>query len=240
MVEVLSRRQLSNITRLTDMQRQLARFEGEQAALSAQHARAEAQIHEVELQIVELDQRTLTDAHKELREIEARIEELVERQKAAKDQLTRTDLRAPVSGTVHELAVHTIGGVVRAGDTIMQVVPDTEALSIEARIATSDIDHVAVGRRANLRLTAMDQRTTPELAGTVVHVGADSTRDPSTGRYYYSVRIGLRDDQRRKLGTFKLVPGMPVEGFIETAPRTLLAYLLKPLQDSLARSMREP
>lgn len=240
MVEDLNRRQLANMTRLTDMQRQLARFEGETAALAAQHARAEAQVHEVGLQILELEQRAMTDAHKELREVQARIEELVEREKAARDHKNRTELRSPVSGVVHELAVHTVGGVVRAGETVMKIVPENSALVVEARVAPSDIDHVAVGRRATLRLTALDQRTTPKVVGSVTHVGADATKDATNGRHFYTVRITIRDGELARIGHARLVPGMPVESFVETTPRTLFAYLAKPLMDNFSRALREP
>lgn len=239
-VEELNRKQLANLTRLTDMERQLARFEGEEASLAAQHARAQAHLHEVALQVLELEQRAITDAHKELREVEARIEELVEREKVARDQMVRAELRSPVTGVVHELAAQTVGGVVRAGETIMKIVPDAAALVVEARVAPSDIDHVAVGRRATLRLTALDQRSTPEVAGIVSHVGADASREAQTGRTFFSIRVTISEGELARIGRVKLVPGMPVETFVETAPRTFFAYITKPLRDNFSRAMREP
>ncbi|HET7156450.1 MAG TPA: HlyD family type I secretion periplasmic adaptor subunit, partial [Hyphomicrobiaceae bacterium] len=217
-------------------QRDLTRLKGEWGAIVAQIARAHGQISETELQILNLDQTMQTEASKELREMEARMAELAERRVAAEDQLKRVVLRAPQIGIVHDLAVHTVGGVVGAGETAMLIVPNMDELSVEVRIATSDIDQVYVGQEATLRFPAFNQRTTPEIKGTVTRVGADLTRETQTNSAFYIARIRPEESQRQAL---KLVPGMPVEAFISASDRTAISYLVKPLSDQLTRALRE-
>ncbi len=239
LVDDMYKRQLSNITRVIGMKRELARFEGDKGALEAQIARAESSIHEIELQLVELDQRVVTDVHKQVREIDGQLAELAERKATAEDQVRRTELRAPVTGTVHELVANTVGGVIRPGETVMSIVPQRDALSVEVRIAPKDIDQVVVGQRALLRFSSLNKEQTPELPGIVGHVGADLSREPSTGREFFLARIEVNPQAMAKAEGFKLTPGMPVDSFIETDERTALSYLLKPFTDQVVRAMRE-
>jgi HlyD family secretion protein len=235
-LEKLRKQELMAINRILSAQRDLTRLKGEWGALVAQMARARGQISELELQIIALDQTMQTEATKELRELEARMAELTERKVAAQDQLNRIVLTAPQDGIVHDLAVHTVGGVVGAGETAMTIVPVKDELSIEVRIATSDIDQVHVGQTATLRFPAFNQRLTPEIGGEVVRVGADLTRDAQANTVFYVVRMRPDEGERAKL---KLLPGMPVEAFIATGERTALSYLLKPLTDQFTRAFRE-
>lgn len=234
-LEVLRKKELMATNRILAAQRDLTRLKGEWGALVAQMARAQGQISEMELQIIALDQTMQTEATKELRELEARMAELAERRVAAEDQLKRVVLTAPQDGLVHDLAVHTVGGVVGAGETAMTIVPSQDELSIEARIATSDIDQVHVGQTASLRFPAFNQRTTPEITGTVTRVGADLTRETQTNTVFYIVRIRPENEQAK----LKLLPGMPVEAFIATGERTALTYLVKPISDQFVRAFRE-
>lgn len=181
---------------------------------------------------------------KDLRETQGKIAELKERVTAAEDQLKRVDLRAPQAGTVHQLAVHTVGGVIGNGEIIMQIVPRADELVVEAKVAPSDIDQVAAGAKAIVRIMAGNQRTTPEINGVLNRISADLTRDPQQNamqppQAYYTVRITLPPEEVVRLQTIRLVPGMPVEVFIQTHERTPLAYLLKPLQEQIARTFRE-
>jgi HlyD family secretion protein len=235
-LETLREKELMPASRILTAQRDLTRLRGEWGALVAQIARARGQIGEMRLQIVALDQTMRTEATKELRDLEARMAELAERRIAAEDQLKRVVLRAPQDGVVHDLSVHTVGGVIGAGDTVMTIVPVEEELSVEVRIATSDIDQVHIGQAATLRFPAFNQRTTPEVAGTVVRVGADLTRETHTNSVFYVARIRPDESQRAKLA---LLPGMPVEAFIATGERTALSYLVKPVTDQFARAFRE-
>lgn len=213
-------------------------------ASSSRKARARGKISETELQIIQLDQDFRTEVLKDLRETQGKIAELKERVTAAEDQLKRVDLRAPQAGTVHQLAVHTVGGVIGNGEIIMQIVPRADELVVEAKVAPSDIDQVAAGAKAIVRIMAGNQRTTPEINGVLNRVSADLTRDPQQNamqppQAYYTVRITLPPEEVVRLQTIRLVPGMPVEVFIQTYERTPLQYLLKPLQEQIARTFRE-
>jgi HlyD family secretion protein len=176
---------------------------------------------------------------RDLREAEAKEGELVERLLAARDQMARTIIRAPTAGTIHELALHTIGGVVTPAEVLMLVVPDGETLAIEARLSADKVDQVHIGQSAHVRLSALDQHTTPELTGIVELVSADVIRDAQSGATYYNVRITLSANELHRLGNLHLVPGMPAEVFLQTQSRTILSYLFKPLMDQLARMFRE-
>jgi membrane fusion protein, type I secretion system len=234
-LEGLRKQELMAVNRILSAQRDLTKLKGEWGALVAQVARAQGQISEMELQIIGLDQTMQTEATKELREIEARIAELAERKIAAEDQLKRVVLSAPQDGTVHDLAVHTVGGVIGAGETAMTIVPSRDELSVEVRIATSDIDQVHLEQTAKLRFPALNQRTTPEIAGRVTRIGADLTRDTQANSVFYVVRIWPEGMPK----SVKLVPGMPVEAFIATGERTAISYLVKPVTDQFARAFRE-
>ena len=157
----------------------------------------------------------------------------------AEDQLKRTDIRAPQDGLVFQSTANTVGGVVTAGDPIMLIVPQADLLLVEVKVDPKDIDQVKFGQPVVLRFSAFNQRTTPELNGTVVRIAADTTNDQRTGQSYYLVRISMTSGEIDRLGTVKLTPGMPVEAFIQTGERTLMSYLVKPLHDQLMRSFRE-
>jgi HlyD family secretion protein len=238
-VRDMYKRNLTPMTRVLAMERDETRIAGEHGALTAQIARARTQIGETELQILNVDHTRRSEAQRELREAEARIAELAERRIAAEDQLRRVELRAPIAGVIHELGVHTVGGVISAGEPVMLIVPSTELLTIEVRVAPADIDQVEAGQKSVLRFPAFNQRTTPEFAGTVTRVAADLTREAQSGQMFYLARIKVDEAALAALGGLKLVPGMPVEAFIETGERTALSYLVKPFTDQVARAFRE-
>jgi HlyD family secretion protein len=191
------------------------------------------------LQIIQIEQDFRTEVLKELREAQGKIAELKERFTAAEDQLKRIDLRAPQAGIVHQLSVHTVGGVIGNGEIIMQIVPRADELVVEAKVAPSDIDQVALGAPVTVRIMAGNQRTMPEVAGVLTRISADVTREQQTNQVYYLVRATLPEEQIRRLGDLKIVPGMPAEAYIQTHERTPLQYLLKPLQEQIARTFKE-
>jgi HlyD family secretion protein len=243
-VAELYQKNLVSISRYTQLQRDQTRLQGERGQLIADIARARGKISETELQIIQLDQDFRTEVLKDLRETQGKIAELKERVTAAEDQLKRVDLRAPQSGTVHQLAVHTVGGVISNGETIMQIVPHADELVVEAKMAPYDIDQVAVGATATVRIMAGNQRTTPVISGKVTRVSADIAREQQQNsaqpaQPYYTVRIALPADELARLKDIHLVPGMPADVFIQTHERTPLQYLLKPLQEQIARTFRE-
>lgn len=238
-VMAMRKKELVPVQRLLSTQRDLTRLEGERGVLTAQIAKAQGSISETELQMFGLEQTTQSDANKELREIEARIAELAERRTAAEDMLKRVELRAPQSGIVHELAVHTVGGVIAPGETIMSIVPKDEDFAIEVKISPIDIDQVAIGQPVTLRFSAFNQTNTPELKGRVSQRAEELTKEPQTGNTYYTARVKVDPEERAKGASMRLVSGMPVEGFIETSQRTALSFLLKPVTDQISRAFRE-
>lgn len=238
-VRDLWNKNLVSISRLTQLERESTRLEGERGQLTAAIAQAKGRISEVELQILQLDQDLRSEVAKELREIQARHAEYVERKVAAQDQLKRIEIRAPIDGVVHQLAVHTVGGVIQAGEALMLVVPESERLIVEVRVNPQDIDQVKIGQRALLRFAAFNQRTTPEVYGSVSQISADIVLEQRTGASFYVVRITLEEKEVSRLGAVKLVAGMPVEAFIETDQRTILSYLLKPIADHGLRAFRD-
>ena len=242
-VTSLWEKNLVSISRLMTLQRDKARLEGERGQYIAEIARARGKISETELQILQIDQDFQTDVLKDMRDSQGKIAELRERLTAAEDQLKRVDIRAPQSGVVHQLAVHTVGGVIANGEAVMLIVPRADALVVEAKVAPQDIDQIAIGAIANVRIMAGNQRTMQDIPATLTRVSADLTREPASsaqpGPSYYLVRVSLPDEEVRRLVDLRLVPGMPAEAFIQTYARTPLQYLLKPLRDQIARTFRE-
>ena len=238
-VRELWRKNLIPIQRVTALERDAARLEGEYGQLVASIAQAKGRISETELQVIQVDQDLRSEVAKELGEVNGKIAELVERRVAAEDQLKRTDIRAPQDGVVHQLAVHTVGGVINPGEPIMLVVPRADTLVIEAKVTPRDIDQVQRGQAAMLRLTAFNQRTTPEVEGTVSLVAADQITDEKSGTSYFKVHVAPSPEALARLKGVKLVPGMPAEVFIRTGERTVLSYLTKPINDQVGRAFKE-
>jgi HlyD family secretion protein len=237
-VRVLWKQNLVQISRVTALERDAARLEGERASLIAAVAQGRGRIAELELKIHQIDQDLSTEVGKELAEIRAKKSELTERRVSAEDQLKRIDLLAPQDGRVFQRNVHTVGGVIQAGEPVMLIVPQTEALIVEAKVAPHDIDQIHIGQHAVLRFAAFNQRTTPELNGEVIHIGADVAQDDKATEPYYSVRVRVSDGELARLDGLQLLAGMPVEVFIQTTPRTVASFLVKPLTDQLARAFR--
>ncbi|MEK1900280.1 MAG: HlyD family type I secretion periplasmic adaptor subunit [Rhizobium sp.] len=225
--------------RLNGLKTQAATFGGERGEKIAFQAQSAGRITETRLQILQIDQDLRTEVGRELREVQAQIGEYVERKVAAEDDLKRIDIVAPQSGIVHQLAVHTVGGVISPGDPIMLIVPEGDDLALEVQIAPKDVDQIQIGHAALLRMTAFNLRTTPELNGFVSRIAADLTTDERSGQSYYLVRVAIPQAEKEKLKSLTLVPGMPAEVMIKTADRTALSYLVKPLSDQIFRAFRE-
>jgi HlyD family secretion protein len=238
-VRDLYEKRLVQISRLTTLERDAARLNGERAQYVAARAQAKGKITETELQIIQVDRDVVSEVSKDLRETNDKIGELIERKVTAEDQLRRIDIRAPQDGIVEQSTVHTVGGVITAGDAIMLIVPQTDDLQVEAKVNPQDIDKLQVGQKTLLRLSAFNQRTTPELNGFVSRVSPDVTTEQRTGQSYYTIRVSMPPQEIARLGDVKLIPGMPVEAFVQTGERTLISYLMKPLSDQLMRTFRE-
>jgi HlyD family secretion protein len=237
-VDSLYQKGLVPLTRKTSLQRESARLDGERGQAEAAIAEAKSKISETQLQIIRIDQDFRTEVMKDLREAQDKEAELVEKTIAARDLLARVDLRAPTNGIVHQLGVHTIGGVITPGEVVMEIVPESDELQIEARLPPQEIDHVRGGQHASIRFSAFNQRTTPQLEGTVSFVSADLSHDKqrNSNAAFYTVRVTLPASERRRLGGLQLVSGMPAEVFLQTESRTMMSYLLKPITDQLLRT----
>ena len=203
-------------------------------------AETNAKIGQARLQIGQIDQDFRTEVMKDLRESQDKEAELIEKNVAAKDQLDRIEIRAPTSGIIHQLAAHTIGGVIRPGDVIMEIVPDSDDLEIEGHLPPNEIDQVERRQRAYLRFSTLDRPTMPEVRGTVTYVSADLSHDERTNAGFYTVKIDLPEGERHRLDGMTLISGMPVEIFLQTGSRTMFSYLFKPISDQLHRMFNEP
>lgn len=227
------------VNRLYALERESARLTGELGSLVASLAQTNGKVTETELQIIQIDDDHRSEVSDELRKTQSDIGEFSERMVAARDELRRVDIRAPQTGIVHQLTVHSAGAVVPPGEPIMQIVPARDTLTPEVRVLPQDIDQLSIGQEVRLRFSAFNQRNTPEINGIVQQIAADLTTDRESGTTYYAVRISVDQSEWSRLGGLVPVPGMPVEAFVQTGARTALAYLTKPLTDQVARAFRE-
>ena len=238
-VEGLLREKIVTIQRATSLQREAARLDGIGGQLASQIAEIRGKMNEARLQSVQAEQPSVLKSCATSTRRQSKEGELIERRLVAEDQLRRTIVRAPAAGTIYDLGVHTTGGVVAPGEVLMTLVPDGDALEVDARLTPEKIDQVRTGQGARVRLSAFNAGTTPEISGTVDFVSPDLVRDPQMGARYYNVRIALRQEEVRRLADLQLVPGMPAEAFLQTESRTMLSYLFKPVTDQLTRMFRE-
>ncbi|NVD40699.1 HlyD family type I secretion periplasmic adaptor subunit [Ensifer sp. HO-A22] len=221
-----------------DLLRQMARIDGSKGELLARIAEALGQISELRIKLMSIDQNNRKETQGQIVGLEAKIAELTERAVAAKDRLSRMEVRAPVDGLVYDLQVHTIGGIIAPGATAMSIVPEGEDLTVEIRIPPVDIDRIAPGQKSRMRFTVFNQRTTPELDGRIDVIAAATTLDRNTGQPFYLATVEITEPLA-KLGGRKLMPGMPVEVFVQTDERTAISYLTKPFTDQMLRAFRE-
>ncbi|NUH65267.1 HlyD family type I secretion periplasmic adaptor subunit [Sulfitobacter sp. S0837] len=233
-------RGLTQSSAVLTLQREQARLSGQIGELSAQKAQLQERVTEIDIERLKLGSAGREEAITRLRDLRYRELELAEQRRALLAEIDRLDIRAPVSGVIYAMQVQTPRSVVRAAEPLMYLVPQDRPLVIAARVQTIHVDQVAVGQDVKLRLSALNQRTTPELVGRVLQVSADAIEDDATGQPYYRAEIALNPGETDKLaeGTI-LLPGMPVEAFIRTGERSPMAYLVKPLADYFARAFRE-
>ncbi len=232
-------RKLVSLERLSSLELQIAQQNGEVGRLIAAIAEAEGRVSENALQVMQIEDEARETANAELREVEGREAELIERQQIAADQLARTTVRAPQAGLVQELVVHTVGGVVSPGQTLMLIVPENDALVVDAQISPVRIDEIASGQPVLIRFSAFDRNSTPECRGRVDRVSADLVRDEATHISFYKARILIEDGNTCLADGQRLLPGMPVEVHINTGERTVWSYIAKPILDQFQRSLRE-
>jgi HlyD family secretion protein len=230
---------LTEIGKLLALQRNLAELEGSAGQIEASMAENRGKIAELEINRVQIDSQTREDAIAELRDLEFREIELREKRTDLREQISKLRLRAPVDGIIYGNTADTLRGVIRPAEPIMYIVPKDAELVVRGHILPTSIDQVFVGQGAVLRFSAFDSRTTPELEGHVLSISADAVEDKARGTRYYTTDIQINEDQRQRLETRKLLPGMPVEAFIGTESRSPLSYFLKPFTDYFARAFQE-
>ncbi|NIS05541.1 MAG: HlyD family type I secretion periplasmic adaptor subunit [Gammaproteobacteria bacterium] len=220
-------------------ERKIAELAGERGLFTADVARAEQSIGEARLRIGQLEKSAREEVAAKLGEVQERIFGLEERLVAAEDVLRRTEIRAPSDGVVMGMQARTTGGVIAPAQEILQVVPVGDRLVVEARVDPIDIDDVALGQQASVRLSAFKLRSTPIILGTVINLSADRLVDPHSGAPYYLARIEVSKEELASLGELQLQPGMPVDTLIKTGARTALSYMLSPLTESMGLAFRE-
>lgn len=225
--------------RLLALQRKLAEIEGSKSKHKADIARTKQNIAETRLQISELHTEMVSEAVQELRETQNQYRDLIEQVRAAEDVLKRIVIRAPISGAVVSLRIHTPGGVIAPGDPLLDIVPMDDRLIIEARVEPKDIDVVYQGLSAQVRLTAFSQRRSRPIEGRVITISADALTDDRNGQAYYLARIELTENPAEALDGLDIQPGMQADVIIVTGSRTLLEYLMQPIGSVVDRALRE-
>ncbi|HEV2562468.1 MAG TPA: HlyD family type I secretion periplasmic adaptor subunit [Rhizomicrobium sp.] len=238
-VQGLYNKGLSTLPRLLALQRQAADLTGQRGQLIEKVAQVQLTSGENELEIMNQRNQRMSDVVKDLRDVQTKRFDLMDRLHAAQDVLTRLTIRAPVSGKIVSLAVHTVGAVVRPGDTIMEIVPQHDAVEVEAHVRPEDADNVHVGMAARVNLSAHQQRRLPIISGTVNNVSADRLVDQRTGQPYFTVNVTVDRSLLKDYPDARLIPGLPVEVALDTGSRTALDYFVEPITDVLRRGMRE-
>lgn len=238
--QALLDRGLAQAGTVLNLQREQARLLGQVGELSASAAGAAERISEIEIELLGLQTERREEAITQLRDLNFNELELREQRISLLRQLDRLDITAPVSGIVYGLQVFGSSAVIRAADPLLFIVPQDRPLVIATQVAPTDIDAITLGQDVSLRFTALDQRTTPELNGTVSVVSADAFTDDATRASFFRAEITLNEGEMARLPEGStLIPGMPVEAFIRTADRTPLNYLTRPLMDYIARTFRD-
>ncbi len=238
-LEGLFAKQYTTRNRVLAAKREVYQLEGDIGHLDAQIASAGKEVGETQLSLDQMHRKNTTEVLSDLKEIQTKVLDFREQYVASQSELERTVVRAPASGTVFGSQVHTVGGVVRGGATLLEIVPDDAQLVVEVKLRPQDVDEVKVGQATEVRLTAFKQRTTPILEGEVSFVSADTVSDPRSPEPYYLANIKVSAEELQRLAERKLQPGMPAETMIKTGRRTAIAYLLQPLKDSMNRAWRE-
>lgn len=230
---------LTSLTRVNNLDRTVARLNGERGQILASIASASGKISETELELLQIERTMRSEVATEIRDVENKIADLLEQETKAADQLKHIDILAPIAGIVHELSVHTVGGVIGPAEVLMEIVPIDSDLTVDIRIAPQHIDQVALDKPARLRLTAFNRSSTPELKGIVTRISADLETEADGKTAFYRAAVSIPKPEAARLNGIHLQPGMPVETFIQTDTRTAISYLIKPLLDHAHRAFRE-
>jgi len=231
-------------TRIMQMDRESARISGDEGQLQASKASAQSKISEIKLLGLQVQEELRNQALTDLRDTESKIVELQGRQVAAQSRLAHLTIKAPITGTVYQLSVHTEGGVIAANEPLMMILPEHDDLVLQAQVSPNDISHITLGQHAEVVFNGFDTRVTPRISAEVTQVAADTTRAETSrsdqpSQPYYAIRLTIPADEIAKLGANKLKPGMAAEAFIQTESRSPFSYLIKPLVQQWSHAMRE-
>ncbi|WP_269586162.1 HlyD family type I secretion periplasmic adaptor subunit [Roseibium sp. Sym1] len=238
-IRTLNEKGLSPKSQLMALERQREDIIGQIAERDAELARIQNAISETEIQILQIEREFRQTVLTELRQVEQEVNDMTQQLHATLEQLSRVEITAPVAGIVHELSVFTIGGVIGPGDPVLQLIPQDGHFEIEANVEPQFVDEIHAGQLSKLRFSAFNQRTTPEIDGSVKTVSPNVVVNEQTGQSFYKVRIAIPETELARLNGHTLISGMPVEAFIRTKDRTALNYLTKPLMDQINRAFRE-
>lgn len=238
--QILLDRGLAQAGTVFNLERNAANLQGRIGELAATEAQAEGRITEIDIEILKIGTRQREEAITRLRDLQYRELELAEQRRGLQERLTRLDITAPVSGIVYGMQVQAVRSVIRPAEPLLYLVPQDRPLVIAARVDPIHVDEIYVGQKVTLRFSALDQRQTPELFGTVTTISPDAFDDPNTGMTFYRAEIVLKEGELERLseGTV-LLPGMPVETYLRTRDRSPMAYLIKPLADYFIKAFRE-
>ncbi|WP_299356602.1 HlyD family type I secretion periplasmic adaptor subunit [uncultured Shimia sp.] len=226
-------------SRLLELQGRKAGILGQIALHQSEISRMRNSIRDADLEITQTEREFREKVITEQRDVAAKISENLLELARTEAQMKQLEIRSPVTGIVHEMQIWTSGGVIPPLETLMSVVPISQGVDFEVQVPPDAIDTVYLGQEARVRFPAFDQRSTPELTGSISGVSPDSVTDPSTGRSFYRVNVALSDTELERLGEAELLPGMPVEVFLQTGNQSILSYLLNPLMDQLSYTFRE-
>lgn len=237
--ESLLARGLAQASRVLALQREAARIDGQLGELMATRASAETRQSELDIQRLRQGAERREQAETQLRDLGYRELELIERRRNLSEQISRLEIRAPVSGVIYNMQVTTPRSVIRPADDLLFIIPQDRPLMIGARIATINIDEIQIGQPVVLRFSAFSSRTTPEIEGLLARISPDALLDEATRVPYYRAEVTIPPEEQQKLGNLTLIPGMPAEIYIQTGERSPMAYLLKPMSDYFSRAFRE-
>lgn len=238
-LKFLLKRGFASENKVRDLERDAARLDGERGQIQAEMAQTQRAIGEAELQILQVEKAFREDVETQLRTTQSELFDQTERLAATEAQLSRLAVRAPVAGTVMDMAIHTVGGVIAPGARIMDILPVEDRLVLEAKISPTDIDGLYIGQPADIRFSAFDRAGTPILHGHVSLISADQLINPRTEAPYFLVRVTADTPNAKQAGNFAMLPGMPAEVLISKGEKTFMQYFLKPLDDTLLKAMKQ-
>lgn len=232
-----------SLNRVRAMEREVANLDGRDGSLRSDAARLTEAVGEARLGIISIDRRTQEEVATELRDVQVRLDEVLPRLNATRQQIARAEVRSPATGQVVALKVFTEGGVVIAGDTLMEIVPTDRRLVIEAKAAPTDADDLAIGMKTQIRFPALQEKDLPIIEGQISKVSADSFEDQRSGAHYFEIEVMVPPESLEKLKEFRadggIRAGLPAQVVVPMRKRTALGYLLEPLSSTFWKVGRE-